>query len=245
MRCSARLVARAAADEHRQLEAADEGLEVERLLVGLRATCSADTSGAWITSRSGSAFSRCFVSASTWPGDTATTHVAPVALISAMRASTSSGRDLGGVGVAEAATDLEVVVGRRRRPAPASSVGRVVVAGPQPLEVQDGAAADLGRATAAVAGDEMASLGAASTGAPKRKASISQVRSTFSASRVRRLGTMDDLVEAVGPAGRLAHADLDVGHSPRPPRGKRDTVGPALAGAPGFGRRRRMGSGTP
>ena len=67
--------------------------------------------------------------------------------------------------------------------------------------------------TAAVAGDETASLGAASTGAPKRKASISHASSTFSASRVRRVGTRDDLVEPVGPAGRLAHADLDVGHS--------------------------------
>ena len=57
----------------------------------VRATCSADTMAAWMTSRSGSAASTASASSSVRCGVTATAHVTPASLISAMRRPMSSG----------------------------------------------------------------------------------------------------------------------------------------------------------
>ena len=57
----------------------------------VRATCSADTMAAWMTSRSGSARSTASASSSVRCGVTATAQVTPASLISAMRWPISSG----------------------------------------------------------------------------------------------------------------------------------------------------------
>ena len=121
----------AAADDHGDVELADELLQVERLR-SVFETCSADTTVPWMTRMSSSASRTCLAYCSTRCGVSDAQAVTPASLISRMRAPDQLRLDRLGVDLLHAPGGL---LGGQVGDLLEQHVG-VVVAGPEALEVE-------------------------------------------------------------------------------------------------------------